>query len=150
MSEDADDERSSGWKRPLLIVLATAPIAALAFIVIFVGRGNIAFDESRCPYREHELREVSETIDVREDTRRCQEDVEEHRWVLLRHGEEPLELGRRRLPVAQYAGYRWTATEEPLSSDAGVVEGQRRVKIEIHTRDLAPRTFREPAPGQPR
>lgn len=124
-----------GWKRPLLIVLATAPLFVVAFSLFLMSRTELAFDEERCPYVRGEERLVREGVSVREDTRTCAPGVEEHRWVLLRQGEEPLELGRRRLDAQYYDGYTWTAREE-----------HGRVTIEIQNPGQDPRTFREPAP----
>lgn len=125
----------AGWRKPVLFVIATAPIAFAIFFFVFIARSEVAFDETRCPYVEQELREVRSGVSVREERRTCQDGVEEHRWVLLRNGREPLELGRRRLEAALYEGYSWAATEP---------EG--RVRIEILNPGQHPRVFREPAP----
>ena len=125
----------ASWKRPLLIVLATAPLAVIALSMVLMARSTVAFDEDRCPYQEGQTRSVSEGVSVREDARNCQPGVEERRWVLLREGEEPLELGRRRLSESGFEGYTWTATEE-----------DERVRIEVQTPGLDPRIFREPSP----
>lgn len=125
----------AGWKRPLLIVLATAPLLVVAFSLFLMSRSELAFDEARCPYERGEERLVHAGVSVREDTRACAPGVEEHRWILLRDGEEPLELGRRRLDARYYRGYTWTAREE-----------RGRVSIEIRNPGQEPRVFREPAP----
>ena len=52
--------------------------------MVFMAQNEAAFDEATCPYQVMETREVAEGVEVREDARRCQADVEEHRWVLLR------------------------------------------------------------------
>lgn len=137
MSEDRKDRdapESRGWKRPLLIVLATAPLGVIALAFAFMARSEIAFDESRCPYGEDgEVRLVRQGVRVREDVRRCQEGVEEHRWVLLREGEPPVEIGRRRLDRPYFEGdYRWSAVEE-----------DGRVRLEIENPGQPPRVFRE-------
>jgi hypothetical protein len=124
---------STGWKRPLLIALATAPIGLLAIIMIFIVRSEMAFDESRCPYRAREERTFREGTRVREDARTCQDGVEEHRWVLVRDGRPPLELGRRRLASRYYDNYRWS-----------IVEREGRVRVEVHNRGVGPRAYGEP------
>ncbi len=125
----------AGWRRPILIVVATAPLLVVVFAFVFMARSELAFDESRCPYEEGNVRVVRDGVSVREDDRTCSPGVEEHRWVLLRDHEAPLELGRRRLDARYYEGYTWTATEE-----------DGRVRIEIRNPGQDPRVFREPAP----
>lgn len=127
---------AKGWKKPLLVVLATAPIGFAIFAFVFMAQYERAFDESRCPYEELETRAIAEGVAVREDRRVCQDDIEEHRWVILRDGRRELELGRRPLERHYYRGaYRWTAQE----SDG-------RVRIEIENPGLDMRAFREPHP----
>ncbi len=121
-----------GWKRPILIVLATAPIGIIVFSMLFMGRSELAFDEARCPFEEGELRIVNERVSVREDERTCQEGVEEHRWVLLRDGQEPHEIARRRLDASYFEDYSWSASEE-----------DGNVTIEIRNPGQDPRIFRE-------
>lgn len=125
----------TGWRKVVLFVLATAPIGFAIYSFVFMAQSEIAFDEASCPYGEPELREVRSGVSVQEERRTCQDGVEEHRWVLLRSGHEPLELGRRRLEARLYDGYSWSVTEP---------EG--RVRIEILNPGQDPRVFREPAP----
>lgn len=121
------------WKWPFLFVLATAPIAIIAFSMFFMAQNELAFDEVRCPFEEGETRLVSPGVSVREDARTCQEDVEEHRWVLHREGQAPREIARRRLEARYFEGdYRWTAAVE---------EGE--VEIEIVNPGHGSRIFRE-------
>ncbi|MGF1467621.1 MAG: hypothetical protein ACFCGT_15965 [Sandaracinaceae bacterium] len=140
MSKDIDTAWG-GWRRPVLIVLATAPIGAIALSLAWMARSEAAFDEASCPYREDgEVREVADGVALREDVRRCVDGVEEHRWVLLREGAEPLAIGRRRLDSARFASpYAWSAT---LDDDG-------RVRLVIRNPGMAPRTFREPSPDGP-
>ena len=124
----------AGWKRPLLIVLATAPLLVVAFSFFFMWQYEAAFDESTCPFVEGEIREVADGVRVREDFRTCQAGVEEHRWVLLRDGRAPRPIALRALDAQQWDGYAWTAG----------LEG-RRVRVEIRNPGHEPRVFREPA-----
>lgn len=124
-----------GWRKVVLVVLALAPIGVLVWSMIFMQQNEAAFDEARCPYEEVEVRVVDEAISVREERRLCQPHVEEHRWVLLRDGEEPENIGLRRLDTELYADYRWTAE----------VRDDGRVRLEILNGDLDPRVFNEPA-----
>lgn len=133
-SGDGDaPHRRGGWKRPILIVIATAPILVAVAAFVFMARTELAFDEASCPFVDGEARGVSEGVSVREDARECRDGVEEHRWVLLREGEAPVEIGRRRLESRYFEGtYAWSATEE---------NGQ--VRIEIRNPGQEPRSFRE-------
>lgn len=127
-----------GWKRPLLIVLATAPIGIAIFAFAIMARSELAFDEESCPYEEREERTAG-AARVVEQARTCQDGVEEHRWLLYREGFAPIELGRRRLDARYYEGYSWTAEEE-----------DSRVRIEITNPGLPMRAFREPGPDAAR
>jgi hypothetical protein len=130
---DDDEPESRGWKRPLLIVLATAPIGIALLFFAFMAQNEAAFDEARCPYREDgEVRLVRAGVRVRRDERTCQEGVAEHRWVLLRDGEPPVEIGRRRLEARFFEGQTLSVAEE---------EG--RVRLEIRNPGMEPRVFRE-------
>lgn len=123
-----------GWKQPILFVLATLPLGIIAFIMVFMARSEVAFDEARCPFEEGELRLVRQGVSVREDARRCQEGVEEHRWVLLRDGSAPHELARRRMDAEYFEGdYGWSASEE---------DGNVELRIR-HPGQEEPRIFRE-------
>ena len=126
----------SSWKRPLLIVLATAPIGLAIFSFVFMARSELAFDESRCPYRNGSTRAIAPGVEVREDSRECEASVQEHRWVLLRAGRPSMEIGRRRLDSRFFGeGYQWLASME-----------NDRVRLEIRNPGMDPRVFREPAP----
>jgi hypothetical protein len=132
--EDADDgPERGGVRRPILIVVALAPIVAIGFFFAFMARSEVAFDEERCPYgQDGEQRLVRPGVAVRRDARSCAEGVEEQRWVLLREGSLPVELGRRRLEARYFEGQTWSVSEE---------EG--RVRLEIRNPGLEPRVFRE-------
>ncbi len=135
--DDRDEPENRGWKRPLLIVLATAPIGAMLLFFVFMARNEAAFDEARCPYGEDgEVRLVREGVRVRHDVRVCEEGVEEHRWVLLREREAPVEIGRRRLESERFQGATWTVAEE-----------DSRVRLEIRNPGMEPRIFRERRDG---
>ncbi|GAB5549860.1 MAG: hypothetical protein RLP09_04540 [Sandaracinaceae bacterium] len=123
------------WKKPLLVTLALAPAVVLIGSMILMARSEMAFDEATCPYEERETRQVADGVRVREDARVCQEGVEEHRWVLLRRGEEPRPMALRRLEQSLYQGYTWTAT---------LRDGLVRIEIDNPGQDL--RVFNEPPP----
>lgn len=120
-------------KKALLVVLATAPIGIAIFAFAFMARSELAFDESTCPFSERATREVADGVRVREDERACQPGVEEHRWVVLRDGEDERTIGQRRLSAELYDEYAWTAE---------LRNGQ--VRIEITDPSLEhPRVFNE-------
>lgn len=133
-----DEGGLASWRRPLLIVAATAPIGILLFSIAMMATSELAFEDGRCPYDDDgEVRVIETGVAVREDVRRCEEGVEEHRWVLLRNGEAPEEIGRRRLRAELFGdGARWEAELD----DAGYV------RLTIHNPGLAPRLFKEPGP----
>ncbi|MEM9196064.1 MAG: hypothetical protein AAGF12_43265 [Myxococcota bacterium] len=105
----------TGRKKRLLrwfAIAAVAPaILMFVIITIFVANTELAHDEGTCPFSEVEARTVTAGVSVVEEARRCQEAVEERRWVVHRSGETK-EIGRRRLHQALYEGdgYRWSAS----------------------------------------
>jgi len=120
-------------KKAILVILATAPIGFAIFAFVFMARSELAFDESTCPFVQRETREVADGVRVREDERTCQPGVEEHRWVVLREGEEERTVGQRRLSAELYESYSWTAE---LRND------QVRIEITDSSQDH-PRVFNE-------
>lgn len=120
--------------RWVLMVLGGLPALLAIGIFVFIARFQLAHDEGRCPFHEVETRVVSPDLRVREDARRCLEEIEEHRWLVLRTGAEPLELGRFPLEAEQTErGFPWTAELE----DA-------RVVVTITNEGRGELVFREP------
>jgi hypothetical protein len=111
--------------------------AALAIgIFVFIARFGMAHDESRCPFREVETRRVATGLEVREEARRCLPEVEEHRWLVLREGGEPRELGRYPRRTAQPGqGLPWRARER-----------DGRVIVTVTNVGRGDIVFREPPP----
>lgn len=95
-----------------------APIGIFAFIMLTES----AHDPERCPFRDHERRELAPGVFVVEEARRCMADVEERRFHVERDGRRQL-LGERRFAPSAFepAVYVWQAAIE---------DGQVRVKIE--------------------
>ena len=54
------------WQRKVLFVLAILPALFAVGLFLFIARGQLAFDEARCPYVEGEVREVTATARMRE------------------------------------------------------------------------------------
>lgn len=99
--------------RWVLVVLGTLPALLSIAIFVFIARFQLAHDETRCPFHEVETRDVAPGLRVREDARRCLPEIEEHRWLVVRAGAEPLELGRFPLEAEQMErGFPWTAEVE--------------------------------------
>jgi hypothetical protein len=101
-------EKGDGLPLPKWVLwLALPGILAPIAILIFIVTTERAHDEERCPYKEHERRELSPEVVVIEQTRSCIEGVEERRYLLERQGRTQL-LGERRLPPTAFAtGYVW-------------------------------------------
>jgi hypothetical protein len=118
----------------IFAIIAVAPSVILVVIIgIFVARSELAHDEGSCPFRDVEERSVIDGVTVLEQMRRCQEGVEERRWVVLRQGHKR-EIGRRRLHQPLYAdgNYSW---------DAEMRDGY--VHIDIRNSGIDPAEFRE-------
>ena len=102
-----------GKKRVLfwIGVVAAAPAVIMVLAVsYFVVSTELAHEESRCPYHVVEERQLDDDVAVRDEGRRCQEGVEEHRWSVIRSGGSVREIGRRRLPRVGYGeGYSFAA-----------------------------------------
>ena len=79
---------------------------------------------------------VDAGVSVREDARRCLDEVEEHRWSVVREGGEPLDLGRYPLEAALVeVGFPW---------EARIEDG--RVIVDVTNEGRGTFTLREPAP----
>jgi hypothetical protein len=106
------------WVLWLALPGAIAPIGIFAFILFTES----AHDPARCPFRDHERRELAPNVFVVEEARRCLDDVEERRFHVERGGRRQL-LGERRFAPSAFATgvYSWQAAIE---------EGQARVRIE--------------------
>jgi hypothetical protein len=118
----------------IFAIIAVAPSVILVVLIgIFVARSELAHDESSCPFADVEERSVIQGVRVLEQMRRCQEGVEERRWVVLR-GDHRREIGRRRLHQPLYAAgaYSW---------DAQMRDGF--VHIDIRNDGIDPAEFRE-------
>ena len=129
---------------PVVVFVGALPAVFAVFIFGFIVRYGWAHDEDRCPFHEVETRTIDATVAVREDERRCIDEVEDHRWVVLRAGSEPLDLGRFPLEAALVdVGFPWEARLE---------EG--RVVVDVTNEGHGTFTLREPplpgsAPGAP-
>lgn len=121
---------------PVVVFVGALPAVFALFIFGFIVRYGWAHDEGRCPFHEVETRSVGSGVSVREDARRCMDEVEDHRWLVLREGAEPLDLGRYPLEAALVdVGFPWEARLE---------EG--RVVVDVTNEGHGTFTLREPAP----
>ena len=94
------------WARYLILPGVFGPVFVLGFIFI----NELAHDEKRCPYIPGEIRTLGPDILVREDHRNCLWNVEDHRFTLIRAGQEKT-LGRRRFGAEAFepGKYSWEA-----------------------------------------
>ena len=130
-------ERTPLWV-VLVVIVGAAPAVFAVYILFFISRYSIMHDESRCPYAHVVTRPVGQGVRVREESRRCIDEVEEHRWLVERGTAPPRELGRYPLEAAQItAGFPWHAEIE---------EG--RVVITITNEGRGDLVLREPHEGE--
>jgi len=102
-------------------------------IAVSVAMNNYEYREEKYPFTHVELRLVG-AAHIHEQKRQSGERTEERRWLLIREGREPIELGRRSLHRGFFSPtlYRWRAIEEG-----------GRVRVEIEIDDKRPMTFGE-------
>ncbi len=135
MSEREPEKRSPWWL-PVVVVIGALPAVFAIFILVFILRYGWAHEESRCPFHAVETRALDEHASVVEDARRCMDEVEEHRWSVVRDGSAPLELGRMPLEAERIAaGFPWTARVE-----------DGRVVVDVTNEPDGVFTLREPGP----
>lgn len=137
MSEEEEETRPADPRMKILRwvgIAVTAPIVIIFLMIMyFVIQTEMAFDDADCPFNPVETRELDDGAVVREERRRCQEGVEEHRWLVERDG-EPDELGRRRLPTFRYEEgvYSWS-----------VELGDRGAHVHVENEGVEPADFHE-------
>lgn len=139
----SEPKKKTPWWLPILVVLGALPAVFAIAIFIFVMRTGCAHDEGRCPFHDHERRQLDAHAAVLEQSRRCIEQVEEHRWLIVRDDAPPLELGRMPLEQERISeGFPWTARIE-----------DGRVIIDVTNEPRGLFILREPFPdggtGQP-
>lgn len=138
MSEASKTEKKkTPWWLPIIVVLGAAPAVFALYILYFITRYSMAHDEGRCPYEHVETRPVAAGVRVREESRRCIDEVEEHRWLVER-GTAPLdELGRYPLEADQISlGFPWVAA---IEDGRVVITVQNQGRGEIVLREPLPR-----------
>jgi len=123
------------WARYALLPGLLGPALILGFIFV----SETAHDEARCPYVKGETRNVGRDVSVREDSRNCLFDVQDHRFSVIR-GEAERVLGGRRFRAEAFAPgrYQWSAALTEAD------EVQVVVKNEGH----GEAKFREGKPGE--
>jgi hypothetical protein len=130
MSEEPEKPFLPRWVRYLAIPGLIGPLLILVFIFVT----EIAHSESRCPYVPGETRALDPQVSVREDSRNCLWDVEDHRFTVLRGTDEHV-LGRRRFRKAAFApgNYSWTAE----------LDAKNQVHVRVQNQGHAEAQFRE-------
>ncbi len=133
--EEEDERRDPRAKVLRWVGMAVAAPVVIIFVMImyFVIQTELAHDDEDCPFEAVETRELDDGALVREELRRCQDGVEEHRWIVERAGRTD-ELGRRRLPTHRYAqdAYRWT-----------VEVGERGAHVHVENEGVEAASFHE-------
>ncbi len=133
-------ELSPGRRRVLRWVamgVSLTSVASVALVAVLVVRTESAFDEARCPFVRVSVRPVAPGVRVADERRQCTPDLVEHRWLALRSGKAPSEVGRRRLSPAPFApgAYTWTAEPGP--------RGLVKVHLLFHDAKIRPSLYEE-------
>jgi hypothetical protein len=130
MSEQPEKQFLPHWVRYLLIPGALGPLLILVFIFV----NELAHNESRCPYVPGESRALHPQVSVREDSRNCLWDVEDHRYSVVRGSAEQV-LGHRRFRKQAFAtgNYSWSAE----------LDAKDQVHVRVQNEGHADAQFRE-------
>lgn len=122
------------WARYVIIPGLLGPV----FVLVFIFVNELSHDEGRCPYVLGEVRTLSPRVDVRDDHRNCLWNVEDHRYTMIRDGQEKT-LGRRRFDAPAFAPgkYSWEAK----------LSDQDEVQIRVHNQGHEDAAFREGTPA---
>jgi len=109
--DDVPDPQKQKILRWVAVAVAAPLITLIVLIMYFVIQTELAHDDAVCPFEQVSSRALDDGTVIHEEMRRCQEDVEEHRWLMSRAGAEARELGRRRLPTHRFEErvYHWSA-----------------------------------------
>jgi hypothetical protein len=119
------ETKKTPWYLPIIVVLGAAPAVFSLYILYFITNYSMAHDEERCPYAHVETRDVAAGVRVREESRRCIDEVEEHRWLVERGTAPQIEQG-----------FPWQARIE-----------EARVVITIENQGRGEIVLREPRPS---
>jgi hypothetical protein len=118
------------WLVYVMVPGLLGPLLILGFVFV----SELAHDEARCAYQRVSARQLSASIAVREDRRRCLWDAEERRFTVVR-GEHERVLGRRRFRVEAFTPghYHWDAE----------VGADDQVRVSVHNEGHSDAAFRE-------
>lgn len=134
-SSPDESKKTPLWVKIMVVVGALPAIFAVG-IFIFLSRYSMAFND-QCPYVEVETRDVGGGDFVRQESRRCMDSMEEHRWVLQRGTADELELGRYPLEGAHFSeGFPWRTERD-----------DGRLVVRITNPGRGEFVLREPEPG---
>ena len=123
------------WARYIILPGVVGPALILGFIFV----NETAHNETRCPYVQGQPRSLGRGVQVREDTRNCLWDVQDHRFSVIR-GDAQRVLGHRRFRAEAFAPGRYVWNAELSDED----EVQLVVKNEGH----GEARFREGKPSE--
>lgn len=101
--------------RYVAIAFSLLSVASVVVVGVLVTRTEMAFDEAHCRFTRVSVRDVAPKLRVADERRQCTPALVEHRWLALRPGKPPNEVGRRRLasPLFTPTSYTWSATPTP-------------------------------------
>lgn len=101
--------------RRFAMAFSLLSVGSVVVVGVMVTRTEMAFDESRCPFVRVSVKDVGPRLRVADERRQCVTSLVEHRWLALRPGKPPNEVGRRRLaaPLFTPTSYSWTAEPTP-------------------------------------
>lgn len=134
MSSEAP-ERPRRWLKWLAVALLAPGAILVVVVMFFLVRSELAHDEARCPFERVDSREVADGIAIVDEGRRCQDGVEEHRWVVVRDGSRR-EIGRRRLDQRLFDARAYSYAAEIERETGGVV-------VHVRNEGIAEQSFRE-------
>jgi len=132
---DAERPFLPRWARYALLPGLLGPAAILGFIFV----SESAHGEARCPYVPGETRSLRRGVTVREDSRNCLFDVQDHRFSVVR-GDDERVLGRRRFRAEAFAPGRYSWTAELTDQD--------EVQVVVHNAGHGDAMFREGKPSE--
>jgi hypothetical protein len=135
MSQEPDKPFLPKWSRYVILPGLFGPALILGFIFVT----ETAHNETRCPYTRGETRTLSPEVAVREDHRNCLLDVEDHRFSVIRAGNEQV-LGRRRFRAEAFeaGNYAWSAE----------LDAKDQVHVSVKNEGHADAQFREGTPKE--
>ncbi|MFT3921185.1 MAG: hypothetical protein QM778_01490 [Myxococcales bacterium] len=110
-------ERRRRFVKRLGFALSALMVLLVLSIFALIVRTESAHDESTCPFARHSERSQGEAHVV-EESRSCVPEAEEHRWIVERPGQAPLEFARKRLDKQRFSDthFNWQLEQDEHQS----------------------------------